>query len=477
MRNNLFLFISICFYLFPSISLYSQDSLFHYLEIAGKNNPVVLQRFAEYQAALEKVPQVGSLPDPELTTGIFLSPMELVAGKQVADIRLMQMFPWFGVLKNAKDEMGLMAKARFESFRDAKVQLFFELQRTWYDMGKIKQNIRISEENINLLRTIERLAIVRFKAGPSGGSIPQLGSAALPSPVQGSSSASSGMNKMGSNEGAGAAVQGTIPMAANPMGASSGSSGLADVYRLRIEIGDLQYNIELLKNQLLLASAQFNSYLNRPQATVVTLPDSLTTLNLELPLSAISDSSLTNNAMLGMLQYERQSLEARKQMVTKMSYPMVGFGLNYSLINTNEMSPSPMNGKDMLMPMVTVTLPIYRKKYKAMRNEADFLKSANSQNYKATVNSLQTEHYQAIQLYQDAQRRLKLYADQVQLTSQSFDILLKSFSSANAALTDLLRVRQQMVDYEYKKAEAVADYNTSVAWIKKLSCEDEKGNK
>ena len=129
------------------------------------------------------------------------------------------------------------------------------------------------------------------------------------------------------------------------------------------------------------------------------------------------------------------------------------------------------------MPMVTVTLPIYRKKYKAMRNEADFLKSANSQNYKATVNSLQTEHYQAIQLYQDAQRRLKLYADQVQLTSQSFDILLKSFSSANAALTDLLRVRQQMVDYEYKKAEAVADYNTSVAWIKKLSCEDEKGNK
>ena len=39
-----------------------------------------------------------------------------------------------------------------------------------------------------------------------------------------------------------------------------------------------------------------------------------------------------------------------------------------------------MNGKDMIMPMVTVTLPIYRKKYKAMQTEADFLKSANSQN-------------------------------------------------------------------------------------------------
>jgi len=35
--------------------------------------------------------------------------MELVSGNQVADIKLMQMFPWFGVLRNAKDEMSFMA--------------------------------------------------------------------------------------------------------------------------------------------------------------------------------------------------------------------------------------------------------------------------------------------------------------------------------------------------------------------------------
>ena len=75
-----------------SLSSYSQDSLMNYLEIAAKNNPSVQQKFTEYQAALQKVPQVGSLPDPELNVGVFLSPMELVSGKQVADIRLMQMF-------------------------------------------------------------------------------------------------------------------------------------------------------------------------------------------------------------------------------------------------------------------------------------------------------------------------------------------------------------------------------------------------
>ena len=74
----------------------------------------------------------------------FMSPMELIAGKQVADIRLMQMFPWFGVLKNAKDEMSLMAKAKFESFRETKLQVFYDVQRTWNELQKVQQSIRIS---------------------------------------------------------------------------------------------------------------------------------------------------------------------------------------------------------------------------------------------------------------------------------------------------------------------------------------------
>jgi len=455
-----------------SISSYSQDSLMFYLEIAAKSNPAILQKFAEYEAALQKVPQAGGLPDPELNVGVFLSPMELLGGNQVADIRLMQMFPWFGVLKNAKDEMSLMAKAKYELFRDAKLQVFYDVQRTWYELHKVKQNIRISEKSIELLRTIERLAIVRFKAVPAGNSAtPPAGRTVSPSSSQSSSSGpSSGMNAMGGNSGNTSSNQSGSTMPGSPMNTSSGSSGLTDVYRIQIETGDLQNNIELLKSQLNTITAQFNSYLNRPPDFVVAIPDTLVSVDFQPSLSVLTDSVLTKNPMLGMLQFEQQSLEARKQMVTRMSYPMVGLGLNYSLINKSEMSTSTMNGKDMIMPMVTVTLPIYRKKYKAMQAEAEFLKAANLQNYKAAVNSLQTEYYQAMQLYQDAQRRVKLSADQYQLASKSLGIMFKSFASAGTDLTDILRVRQQTLDYEYRQLEAVADYNTAVAWLKKLNC-------
>jgi hypothetical protein len=78
------------------------DSLYQYLAIAAKNNPTVIQKFYEYKAALQKVPQVGGMQDPEFTIGVFVQPMELVAGNEVADLKLMQMFPWFGTLKAGK---------------------------------------------------------------------------------------------------------------------------------------------------------------------------------------------------------------------------------------------------------------------------------------------------------------------------------------------------------------------------------------
>ena len=187
--------------------------------------------------------------------------------------------------------------------------------------------------------------------------------------------------------------------------------------------------------------AQFNSYLNRPVNSPVSLPDTLIADTLGIPLLAVSDSMLTNNPMLGMLQYEQQSLDARKKMVTKMGYPMIGLGVNYSVINKNEMSTSAMNGKDMVMPMVTMTLPIYRKKYKAMQTEADLLKTATAQNYTASANSLKTEYYQAVQLYQDAQRRVILYGNQSLLAGKSLDIMMKSFAVSGSGLTDILRVQ------------------------------------
>jgi len=202
------------------------------------------------------------------------------------------------------------------------------------------------------------------------------------------------------------------------------------------------------------------------------LSDSIKPESIGLAFLTISDSVVAGNPMLGMLKYEQQSLDARTQMQKQMGLPMVGVGVNYSVITKSEMSTSPMNGQSMIMPMLTVTLPIYRKKYNAMQTETKFLKTASEQNYKATANALQSEYYEAMQLYSDAQRRIKLYDNQTQLAQRSLDILIKNFSVSGSGLTDILRIRQQVLDYQFKQVEAVTDFNTAIAWIKRLKSVD-----
>lgn len=458
-----------------SISSFGQypDSLLNYLEIAAKNSALLRQKFNEYEAALQKVPQAGALQDPELNIGVFLKPMELVDGRQLTETNLMQMFPWFGVLRNARDEMSLMANAKFEEFRDSKLQIFYDVQRTWYDLYKLRKNISISEKNVNILKSIENLALIRYRTAPAGstaGASQSSGSAGGGSQLQnsGASGGMSGMNSGNTQPGSAVSSSRQSSMNSGSMGGTTSGTSLSDLYRIRIEISDLENNIAFLRDQENSIIAGFNSLLNRSPLTEVYSADTLTADSLRFSLKEVSDSIKNKNPMLSMIEYERQSYEARKKMVKAMGYPMVGVGINYTLIGKSEMSESEMNGKDMVMPMVRMTLPIYRKKYKSMQKEADLLTRSSVEKYTATSNNLQAEYYQAVQMYQSSRRRINLYDEQYQLASKTLDLVLRSFSASGADLTDVLRVRQQTLDYELNRTEAVADLNTSIAWLKRL---------
>lgn len=472
MTNKILLTVILAiFILHHSQSQLYPDSLIRYMEIAAENNPSVRREFTGYKAALQKIPQAGSLTDPQLSIGVFLKPMEIVSGNQVADLSLMQMFPWFGVLKNARNEMSLMAKAKYEQYRDAKLQVYFDVQRTWYELFKIKKEIAISEKNIEILKTIERLAVIKFKSPASGQAVPSSGNGA-PSgnSLQNSPGNSSSMDMAG-NQGNSITISsaGNSPSMQNStMGISASGSGLADIYRIQIEEGELENSISLLRSREQTTKALFNSYLNRPPMAPVFTVEILIPDSLGFTVEAVYDSVRTRNPMLIMQDLERQSLSARKKMAAAMGYPMVGLGMNYSVISKSEMSSSTMNGNDMIMPMLTITLPVYRKKYKALKDEADLLYASSAQNSEATANSLGNEYYRAVQSYEDASRRKKLFENQYLLASKLLDLMLKSFSGSTSGLTEVLRVHQQALDYELKQTEAIVDLNTSVAWLRRL---------
>jgi outer membrane protein TolC len=467
------------------------DSLLSYLETAVANNPLVMQKLVEYQASLRKIPQAGSLPDPELSAGIFLMPMELVSGRQYAELKLMQMFPWFGVLRNARDEMSLMASARYEEFRNAKLNVFYEVQTTWHELYKVRKEISVAEENIDILNSIEQIALARFRAAPGSVSPPAsqgstgpasgmnaaesqssmsgmgAGTAGLVggSSVSGTASGSGSTSRSGSASGSGMSTTSSGAMSA--MGSNTGS-GLADLYRIQIEAAELKNKINLLRNREESVVARFNGYLDRPPEVPVFTTEEVTEDIPDIPLAFLPDSIDARNPMLAMIDYEKKAWEARERMAEGMGLPMTGLGISYAPIGRSAMSASEMNGRDMIMPMISLTLPVYRKKYRAMREEASLMQEAASLNRRATATSLQTDYYEGLRMYNDAQSRRELYETQFTLASRSLDLLLKGYSAATADLTDVLRLQQQALDYHLGLVDAVADRNIAVARLNKL---------
>lgn len=467
MRKILIIFI----FGLTSVPLAAQP-LEEYLREAAANNPQLRASFNDYLAAVERTPQAGSLPDPQLTFGYFAKPMETLMGNQRAELSLMQMFPWFGMLRAQKDESSKMAMARYETFREAKNQLFYEIKETWYQLYLLDAQIRLQEENLEIMRSLERIALVKFSSG--GTAIPEGSSSGrrnmnTPDAAQ-SGSGMSGMNGM--NQPEATTARPSSGGMGQMQGAGMGSGGgMADVLRAQMEIKELENRIALLHDSRAPLIADFNRLLNRPVETPVSAPDTLLVRDLPADRLALLDSVMTNNPMIKMYQAEQLAFGAKRKMAEKEGYPMIGAGLNYMIFspqNSGEPGMS-MGGGDMIMPMVSVTIPIFRKKYNAKVKEADLQEKAAEFREHAAKNQLVSQWKEALKTLDDAERRIRLYEEQQELAGQTIRLLTTAYSADGSDFEEVLTVQTQLNNYKLQAVEATVDQNIAAAWVEMLS--------
>jgi outer membrane protein TolC len=244
----------------------------------------------------------------------------------------------------------------------------------------------------------------------------------------------------------------------------SGKNDMVNLLRVQIEIHEFENRIALLQDQLTTDKVSFNRYLNRVPSSEVFTGDSLTEVPVPSDILTLADS-LVNHPMVKMFEAESEANASKLAMVTRMGYPMIGLGLNYSIVKKRDGVPPMMNGNDMIMPMISVTLPIYRKKYKAMRHEAEFMRDAATVSAENVTNNLRVNFQETMQNLNDAGRRVKLYTEQTLLANKSVQLLITSFSANGTDFEEVLRMEQQLLDYQFKKVEAVVDKNTSISQL------------
>jgi outer membrane protein TolC len=448
------------------VRIASAQSLDEYLVKAAENNPELKAYYNEYLAASEIGNQV-SLPDPELQIGFFFRPMERFMGSQQADIRLMQMFPWFGTLKAQESEADQMALARYQLFLDATNNLFYQVKTNWYTLAELEQAIRIAEENLEILRKYERMALIRFESAANQAASPSSGAMAS-SPTASFSTGSGGMNNMG-NQAQDMPSQGKSSAMASPAAMGSTGPGMTDVLRIRLQINTLENDLELLNANKIPLQVELNKLMNSPREGQIATPEPLLPFTMNLEKQAILDSITANNPMLAMYNAELLALESQKRMAKLDGRPMLGAGVNYMPFKPRIQDGMSMGGNDMIMPMITMTLPIYRKKITAKIKETELRQEAVRFNKENTLNQLEISWSKAIRDLEDANRKVALYDSQLELAKQNLSLLLTAYATNGQDFEEVLRAQQLILDFEYAKISAITRQYNAIAMLDMLS--------
>lgn len=408
MKNKL---IIITILLALSSSLIAQDIPEQYLITAADSNPDLKAKFNAYMAALEVVPQVNTLPDPKIAFGYFIQPVETRVGPQRAKISVDQLFPWFGQYKANEDVATEKAKAKYEVFNEARSKLFFDVKSTYYDLYFIRKAVDITLENLDILNTFKQLSLIRIEAG---------------------------------------------------------MSSTVDQLRIDMEFADLENQLALLRDQLLYQRVAFNKLLNVDRNNPVIFPDTLQSADLQLSQSEILDSILRNNHQLTKLDYEFAALENKEIAARKTGSPKINIGFDYIFVGKSEnpgLDPG-ISGKDAIVfPRIGLTVPLFRKKYKAMVQEAVYLQQAVTEQKVAKSNILEILLENAIKEYRDANRRILLYKQQKSLAFEAMQILQTNYSTGYMDFEEVLRMENRWLKYTLELKKAITDKQASKAFI------------
>jgi cobalt-zinc-cadmium efflux system outer membrane protein len=404
-------------YLFAAIVLSvgfistAQDIPDEYLVEAARNNPGLKSVFNEYLAALEKVPQVGTLPDPQLTFGYFIQPVETRVGPQRARISLSQMFPWFGTLGAKKDVATEMAKSKYEMFEEAKSRLYYNVKSTWYNLYFNRKAVTISTENIIILKMLRKLALIKVEAG-------------LASSV--------------------------------------------DVLRAEMEIADLENQLALLKDNYQVMQTEFNNLLNVEKERAVNIPDSLLNQDLFMTRDAVLDSIENGNHQILQLEFMEASYAKQELAARKAGNPNIMVGLDYVITGkgSGTMATVADAGKDAIVfPMVGISIPLYRQKYTAMVKESVMMQESAKSGIEDKINLLETMYEKADRDYRDAGRRILLFNGQTNKADKALGILQTAYETDGKNFEEVMRMERQLLKYELEREKARADKDAAVAFI------------
>lgn len=131
-----------------SVLAFSQSLDELYL-MAAKNRPEIQAAYADFEAEVERVAAVTGFPNPNLSMGYFISPIETRVGPQLFRASLSQRIPWWGEIRSSENAQKAKAEVAFQKYIVALNELYIEVSEayaTYFEWENKYSNARIEKE-------------------------------------------------------------------------------------------------------------------------------------------------------------------------------------------------------------------------------------------------------------------------------------------------------------------------------------------
>ena len=389
-------YIQIIVFLF-SINGHAQE-LQAYIKIALANNPEIKKFELQYQIASEKTNEVNTIPNTEFGLGYFVSEPETRTGAQRFKISAKQMLPWFGTITSRKNYISSLANAKYEDIVIAKRKLIASVSKSYYNLYSNKLKLEVIKKNIELLKIYKTMALTSVEVG---------------------------------------------------------KASAVDVLRLQIRKNETQQLFDVLTEQNVAEATNFNKLLNRSEDLKIAIKGELNIPNENFIV-------ITENLALHpeLLKYDKlyQSIEQSELLNKKESSPMIGFGLDYINVDKRSNVSFDDNGKDIIMPMISVSIPIFNKKYTSKTKQHKLVQQEIKAKKNSRLNTLIIMLDRAVKNSNSAKISYKTNTENLKQAKNAETILVKSYETGMIDFKDILDVQELQLKFQINQIESIKEY-------------------
>ena len=368
------------------------------INVALTNNPEIQKFELRYKIASEKINEVNTIPNTEFGVGYFISTPETRTGAQRFKVSAKQMMPWFNTISARENYVKSLAKAKYEDIVIAKRKLISTVSQSYYNLYANNAKQKVLIDNIELLKTYETMALTSVEVG---------------------------------------------------------KASVVDVLRLQMRQNELQQLLEVLMQQFIAEQTAFNKLLNRERDIKVNVIK-----ELRIPLKSFEDNTGNLELHPELLKFDKlyYSVEQSELLNQKESSPMIGFGLDYINVEKRPNLDFSDNGKDIVMPMVSISIPIFNNKYKSKTVQNRLQQQEITAQKQERLNKLTTRLDKAFNDRISSRISYQTQSKNLIQAKNAQDILTKSYETGTINFNDVLDIQELQLKFQLNQVESIRRY-------------------